>query len=367
MWIFLYSGSKRRVKKLLIILLIVLIAGCGGKPRYYNYSLKDFKEPLRSHLQDMVTSGVYGYDSFITDSISGDELVKMCKSEHPVLRLAALNTLIEKDSNDYNLILENLHDTAIVSVDEGEFGLNRYMIADYLIWNAEWKNEKDFDKTVEDVVFKHNNLRAAYYILAKLEPEERYYSIIRKMASRERPFDETERSLYGLALYQEPTDISLIKEKLYWNYWKMSKLSFQLMRKFPDTSYLEVLKRYAISGYWGARDNYNYLLLEDGLYEDFCKTLAYYNADTSAVLFQRIIDRFDKFSKGEIEGLACAIYTAIEQYPSPLYKNILNDVVRICKIDTTRRVKQVIMRPKGINRTKPEKYLWKGFTRIPEE
>lgn len=365
MWIFLYSGSKRRVKKLLIILLIVLIAGCGGKPRYYNYSLKDFKEPLRSHLQDMVTSGVYGYDSFITDSISGDELVKMCKSEHPVLRLAALNTLIEKDSNDYNLILENLHDTAIVSVDEGEFGLNRYMIADYLIWNAEWKNEKDFDKTVEDVVFKHNNLRAAYYILAKLEPEERYYSIIREMASRERPFEETERALYSLALYQKPEDISLIKEKFYWNYWSMGKLSFQIMRKFPDTSYLGVLKRYAKNGYEFSQDRHMSPFGED-VYEDFCKTLASYKGKISAGIFEEILDKFDNFNKWEQEYFGYAIYNAIDEYPDPAYKKTRSKVISLCKIDTVKREVEIFRR-KGKKTDEKPPYFWALFTHIQIE
>ncbi len=229
------------------IILFLFFLSCTNEP-VNRYSPGSFTNELRPHLEKIVAKGVAGYDSsiiYLKDHTTDAELSKISRSEHPVLRMVALRIMQQRDSPDkFGFIMSHLDDDATIAIDEGEFGVNFRKIADVLLWDAEWKSIEERNKTAEKVILKHNDLHAAYAILDKLDAKEKYYPSIKEMAQRDRPFDEIEHALYGLVKFKKKADIPFIKKKFVENSGSLTDLSFQIMKEFPDTSYLSVLINY---------------------------------------------------------------------------------------------------------------------------
>jgi hypothetical protein len=178
-----------------------------------------------------------------------DELMQLGQSEHPVLRASAFREMLHRKSiNHFNILMNHLDDTATVATDAGEFGIRYRTVSDDILQEAKWKTKEDKNKTINEVITRHNYLKAAYTILSQIEPQEKYYSFIKGMATRrtnyEEAFDEIEDALYGLAKFKKKDDIKIIKEQLLENCWGISYSSFRLMTEFPDTSYLQVYEKY---------------------------------------------------------------------------------------------------------------------------
>lgn len=242
-------------KQFMGLLLIVIICSCGNKSRY-PYAINDFNGKLQPHLVRIVEAGIVSFDNkLLQELITDRELVRLSRSEHPILRAVAFQEIMNRKSFDHlEMVNDHLDDTAIIAVDKGEFGIRNTLVSDYILQHAYWKTMKDKNKTVERVLSKHNYLSSAYLILVVLDPQEKYYSYIRDMAGRPQvltaneenkpDFNEIEQALYGLAKFRKKEDVTLIRDRMINNLWRLSGMSFQLMKEFPDTAYLDVLQKY---------------------------------------------------------------------------------------------------------------------------
>lgn len=242
----------RKLTPLLPALLLALFVACHHEPA--SYAIRDFREPLQSHLVDMVSRGIVMHsDSALREMATDKELMQLSRCEHPVLRAAALREMLDRRSSDhFDVLMNHLDDTALVVIDRGEFGLDFRMVSDDMLRRAGWKNEDARNKTIDQVLTRHNYLRSAYTILAEIDAQEKYYPYIKDMATRPRrlddgtelAFEDIEYALYGLAKFGKQADKQIIKEQLLDNVWRLGGMSFQLMKEFPDTAYTEVLRTY---------------------------------------------------------------------------------------------------------------------------
>ena len=242
------------LKYLLLPALLVLFSSCNNEISY-TYAIKDFRKSLQPFLFKIVSQGIVTYyDSSQIKSLTDKELIRLGKAENPVLRTTAFREMLERGSfNHFDIVMNHLNDTAIVATDAGEFGIWYRTVSDDILQEASWKTRELKNKTIEQVLTKHNYLRCAYTILEQLAPQEKYYSFIKDMATRPRrlsnngyelDFDDIEYALYGLAKFKKQHDIKIIKTQMMRNVWKLSHISFTLMKEFPDTVYVDVLQAY---------------------------------------------------------------------------------------------------------------------------
>src|SRR5687767_4501172 len=112
-----------RLKHLILPTLIVCTLSCKND-KGNNYAIKDFRKSLHPFLINIVTIGIVTHhDSSQIKGITDDELIRLGKSENPVLRATALMEMHDRSSfNHFDIVMNHLDDTAIVATDNGEFG-----------------------------------------------------------------------------------------------------------------------------------------------------------------------------------------------------------------------------------------------------
>ena len=86
--------------------------------------------------------------------------------------------------NHFEVIMNNLDDSAIVATDAGEWGIRYWRISDDIIQHGKWKDTVAKNKTIADIITKHNYLNSAYTTLLNIGPRKEYYSYIKEMAQQ---------------------------------------------------------------------------------------------------------------------------------------------------------------------------------------
>lgn len=324
-----------RLKIFLIPILILLICSCK-KEQGNTYAIKDFRTSLQPFLFDIVSKGFVTYhDSALIKSIADDELILLGKSENPVLRATAFGEMLDRSSFKHmDVVMNHLDDTAIVSVDNGEFGIGFTAVSDYVIQHASWETLEARNKTIEEVLTKHNYLRSAYTILKQITPQEKYYLHIKSMATRPRrldryegyelAFDDIEYALYGLAKFKKKEDAQIIKSKFMAKVWELSDVSFRLMEEFPDTAYFDVLQTYHWRQFYkfsGIRPHgftgYN---ADKAAPEDFIRALTIQKSERSAMLLDTMLTYLPKITcMRDKENIINAVIEEIWKHPCPAY------------------------------------------------
>lgn len=315
-------------KALTSILLCFIILSCKKNDSKYPYAIKDFPKSLRPYLETIVERGYVAYapaENYIKKRSTDNELTKLCYSEHPLLRGVALEILLYKEYIDQDsLLILHLDDTATISVEQGEFGIHYIKVADNMLDNACWKTFAERDKIIDEVLTKHNNLKSAYGILARIDPKEKHYQLIKEMAMREKWNYENENALYALSKFKKKEDINLIKEELRKNIHSFKDQSFALMREFQDTAFLNILDE------WGRRRFVNDFceeLASTNLSEAFVHSLAAYKNEKVAGIFSRMLNWKPKFyCRGDINDLKNDIYDAIWNNQCEAYSGFMKDV-----------------------------------------
>lgn len=326
-----------------VLLLLVFCCCCCNKSHKYSYAIKDFRTTLQPYLTDIVDRGiVISNDSILRNIATDDELIRLGRSEHPILRATAFREMLTRRSFDhFDILMEHLDDTALVATDAGEFGIWYRTVSDDILRNAGWKTQEAKEKTIKQVLTQHNYLSSAYLILLHFEPKEMYYPFIRDMATRpthlnpiygDKPgFADIEFALYGLAKFRKKEDVALIKKKLMQHIRELSDVSFRLMKEYPDTAYLEVLQTYhqrrfyrfsgeEAGGFTGSDAN-------RASSKDFIQALVSQASNQSAALLDTILQRLPSLTcmphKEEVKD---DLVMQIWEHPSPVYARLKNSV-----------------------------------------
>ena len=202
---------------LLVLILTANFVSCKTDVRF-KYAIRDFKISLQTSLTHIVSKGIVDNDTsvnFLRTHATNQELLNLCQSEHPLLRAVAFRLLLERpDIDHFHLLMNHLDDTSTIAKDAGEWGIKYSTVSDDIIGHSNWKDVQEKNKTIYKVIFEHSYLKSAYNILYKLEPEDKYYKYIKKMAQEDRDFNDIEYALFGLAKYKKPEDIEIIKISL---------------------------------------------------------------------------------------------------------------------------------------------------------
>ena len=328
-----------RLKHLIILpTLIVCTLSCKNDKRN-NYAIKDFRRSLQPFLINIVTKGIVTHhDSSQIKSITDDELIRLGKSENPVLRATAVMEMHDRSSfNHFDIVMNHLDDTAIVATDNGEFGIGLQKVSDYLLGRSSWETAQARNETIKLVMTKHNYLSSAYNILTNIEAEEKYYPYIKDMVTRPRHLDryegyelgfyEIEYALYGLAKFQKKEDVQLIKNKLMSHVWDLSDVSFRLMKEFPDTAYLDVLQTYHRRQFYKFSGNrphgFSGVVADRAAPEDFIQALVIQQNDRSAKLLDTMLIYLPKYTcMPDKENIINEIIEEIWEHPCPAYARL---------------------------------------------
>ena len=363
-----------RAKLLVILLLTFIFYSCDNSSKY-PYSINDFREKLQPHLIKMIEKGIVMYgDSALQHMATDAELERLGRSEHPILRAAAFREMLERKSfNHFDILMKHLDDTALVFTDAGEFGIWDRTVSDDILQTAGWKTQKAKHKTVELVLSRHNYLWSAYIILDSLKPQEKYYPFIKDMATRPRRLDpyedhelgfgDIEHALYGLAKFKKKEDVSIIKQKLMKHVWKLSDVSFRLMKEFPDTAYLDVLRTYHRRQFYKFSGNRPYgftgFAADRAAPEDFIQALVVQQNDKSAKLLDTMLTYLPKYTcMPDKEAIINAVITAIWEHPCPAYNNLREKIKPKAEELLKRQITiQVDPHEEPIDTTK-ENYRW---------
>ncbi len=298
----------------------------------YPYAIKDFRKELQPHLVQIVTTGMRENVHRLLKDAADKELEKLGNSEHPILRAAAFNEMRHRKSFDhYKIMMNHLDDTAIISIDAGEWGIWTRTVSDDIIYSSIWENIADKNKTIEAVLTKHNYLQAAYSILASLEPQEKYYPYIKEMAGRNASplIDNPLPALIGLAKFRKQEDIPFIKKQLLKNSRQMNTDAYRLLREYPDTTYMDVFEKFYSRKFYGSfcRERY------PALAEDFINSVAIYKNARSAAILHSIINKKDLGDDCLVKPgwLQNAVARAVWQNPCKAYTRLQKQVAQKIK------------------------------------
>jgi len=325
-------------KQLLFSIFILLFLSCNHE-HSYTFAIKDFRKSLQPRLKEVVSKGIV--KTYALNEASDKEIMQLAQSEHPVLRATAYGEMLHRKSfNHFAVLMNHLDDTATIEMDAGEFGIWAKTISDYILFEAKWKTKESKDKTINEVLTRHNYLESAYQILLRLEPQEKYHSIIKDMATRPRylnqegyelGFADIEYALYGLAKFKEKQDVEIIKQQLLKNVSSLSYISFQLMKEFPDSAYMDVLQEYhklrfyRFSGY--RRNGFSGYNSDRAEPEDFIRALAVQKNDRSARIMDTILHRLPTIACfPQKESVIGEMENQIWQHPCPSYQKLREEL-----------------------------------------
>jgi hypothetical protein len=259
----------------------------------YPYTIRDFPNHLRPYLTAIIREGVIGSkNEYAIDSLhslaSDATIIKMTRSEHPLLRSVALSIATHRDHPDhYKIMMDHLDDTARVSWYFQCLSYPHVMVSDYLIWRYEWKTEADKNKTIDKLIRQHNYLEAAYQALNKTSVSETYYPFIRQMAMRETDMRIRSFALRKLADFKKQEDLGLLHDIMRKNIPYLDYNCFSIMADHPDSTYQQLLIRFSRQYYrkWcdGSAERFT---KEDNL-KCFLHTLASFKSKESADILKR--------------------------------------------------------------------------------
>lgn len=321
-----------------IILLVTHLAAflsCSNYNRT-SYAIRDFDKTLQPYLTIIVSQGILGYDtatSYVRQHVTDIELKRLIKCEHPVLRALAFREMLDRPTfNHFESIMKNLDDTAIVATDVGEWGIRYLRVSDDMLQHGKWKDTLARQKTIKEIILKHNFLSSSYYKLSSVAPGQFYYPYVKEMVLRERnlfdDFERTEDALYALASYKKPEDIHLIKELILSNISRISETSFGLMREYPNDMYLEIYEKFFPRAFYRkVCENHN-----TGIAASFYHSIAIYKNKRSEDILSFALNR-EPFMSCPIDTsyLKRELIYAIWNNPCDAYKKIRKQVVKFIK------------------------------------
>lgn len=262
------------------------------------------------------------YES-LSQNATTKELLELTDYSNAVVRCYAFDALVKRNNVDHNRILLNhLYDTAIIQTFVGCIE-NSEMVGDYFIDiatppffiagdNKVYVDSQDVytlslgQKNIIDsiLIFDPNiTLDAKYSLLRTLQPNIKYYSRVREIATKE----NSPVATLALSRFKNPADIGTIK--LLFKNEKTEYYAAYCAREFPDATFYPLLVK-IFEREWLCK--YYDLPKWRILYQALSK----YPTEQTYQLFKRTIDCKDGFRH---QTLGTYLMIAITKYPDKLF------------------------------------------------
>ncbi|WP_276484610.1 hypothetical protein [Paraflavitalea pollutisoli] len=297
------------------------------------YSITDFDKRWQPYLVTTLNHGYVKSDtaySYLEKHLPDIELKKLQRSEHPLLRAMAYSIMMYRPSIDhFNLIMDNLDDTAIIADDGGEWGIQFCTVSDFLLLHGRWKDSVAKAKTIHQVLLHHNQLKSAYTVLGQVPPVETYYEAIREMAARsfgrkdglgQPSLYQQENAWMALARYRKKEDIELISSQIETQMGLISEKAFEIIQAYPDEVYFKILQdfqEWKFKRVFCQKDPYD-------IADDYIQAVAVHKTAASSDLLQAILKtQLSRRCRGSSEELKKLVYDAVWDNPCPAYAGLL--------------------------------------------
>lgn len=285
------------MRKISFILICSILFSCGNKKPYPN-TISDFRPELQIQLKKLKKeNNLYSRDTiasnFLKENCSKEELLQLLESEVPLLRFIAFRTLLNRKDKDYfKILLGHLRDTAKIFWTGGDLE-SEAMVSDLFITEVNRKlTQAEKNILVDSVLTKHLYLKTSNSMMIDMNPQEKYYSLIKKQSSIIKSSDLSDECkkmafTYSLAKYKKEKDVEYIIN----NFKKFTILPgcndyiFKAIEENPNKRYFSILERY----FYEIIKKKKQYTSEDLKY--YCRAIAKYQNKESLVLLTEILDK----------------------------------------------------------------------------
>ena len=303
-----------------------------GQIEKYPYKTIDFRPELKKHIEKIIAEGQLSYNPdtlaliFLEDSCTKEELVKLLNFEHPLVRVRAYRTIINRNEPDYfQILLSHLDDTAKVTWWYYDDAADSFMVSDLMIRKAESERKltrPQKDSLIEVVLTKHRYLGTAEWMINDIEPKEKYYSIIKQTAQKKLTNCHDLTNSYSLSKFKKQEDIALIKKNFseYSNNPYCNTYIFQSIIAFPDTAFFPLLTKYFEDEITKKKqDSYSDL-------KYFCLAVAMFKNNKSLEILTALTKKETYPDAWYLPRNKEYVFTAIHKYNSPLYDKLYKEL-----------------------------------------
>lgn len=235
-----------------VLLVLLGLMSCQPKAKY-SVGTADFRPEMKQWLDSIAAPDQLLYDdstgrAFLKEQCSIEELTRLMECDIPLLRVVAYQAIVAREEPKFfNLLCGHLDDTAMVTNWDFDDAAGFYMVSDMMIgsarWNEHWSDGMK-DSLVSLVLGKHRYLQSAHWMIEDIEPEERYYSVVREEVQRPLDRCNRERAVFALAKYGKADDVPLIMQALLQGEEHCRFMAFKAIEAFPDTALFMVLQKH---------------------------------------------------------------------------------------------------------------------------
>lgn len=313
------------IKKVIFVLIILTFLSCVNKDRY-PYKVSDFRTELEGPLKKLATEKELPVkdtiaQNYIRDHSSKQELLQVLNCNNPLLRVVAYRAIVNRKEKDYfKILLGHLNDTTKIvwwyyEDAAGEFTVSDLLIRKAVDGNKLSKNEKKI--LVDSVLLKHPYLETAMWMIQDIEPQEKYYAIIKeKCKIKTNRCGEQLSACYALSKFRKKEDLALLKETFNKLENPCEDWVFKSIEENPQEIYFPILKKYYDTvikkGKQFSSDDLKY----------FCRAVAVYKNEESLSLLMAILDKSNQSVNDYFKYNQDNVFRAIHKYKSPVYQKV---------------------------------------------
>lgn len=290
-------------------------------------SADQFRPDLQSKIDELSNEKELGYNdsasiSYLKDSCTKDELLTLMNNKTPIIRILAYRAIVNRNETDFFTLLKNhLSDTAKVTWWYYDDAAGDFAVSDLMIRKAERKLTSQQKDTLIDLILKeHIYLGTAKWMMEDIQPNEKYYSIIKEQAKVKSDNCHDLGLTLAIVKFKKPSDIPFIKSKF-------SELTnnpycndniFKGIEIFPDSSFFIILQQYFDNFIKKQKQSYYNDL------EIYCRAVAQYKTKAALNILEALTEKSTYPDDWYLPQNKEYVFKAIYKYNCELYRSLYN-------------------------------------------
>lgn len=280
--------------RLVFVFLLLIIFSCKKE----NESNSDFRNELFPYLNRLSKEKTLPVSdtvakNYLYKNATKEELIRLMNSEIPLLRVVAYRLIIDREEPEYfDLLMNNLDDQAKVQWWYYEDAAGYFSVSDLMIAKA--KDKDGFSPIqkkvlVDKVLLYYPELEVSNEMLRDIEPNKRYYNLIKERAILKSKNDRCGIQLgacFALSKFKKEEDVKVLKKVFEENFeGYCTEWIFKSIEKFPHQQFFPLLKQYFESKVKNKLNSENNIS-DEALY--FSRAVAAYQNDKSLDILKYI-------------------------------------------------------------------------------